>query len=115
VSLSQTHVTIDAEAAARAVISGRAAGTPKTRDGLVETIRVLQVVYRSAVSARTATINQFHAVVTATPAELREQLRGVNTDKQLERAHRFRSRDLDDQVTATTRQALRALAQRWRS
>jgi transposase len=103
---------LDAEAAARAVLSGRAAGTPKTRDGLVESIRVLQVVYRSAVSARTATINQFHAMVTAAPAKLREQLRWLSRDKQLERARRFRSRDLDDQVTASTRQALRALAQR---
>jgi len=103
---------VDAEAAARAVLSGRATGTPKTRDGVVETIRVLQVVYRSAISARTATINQFHAMVTAAPAELREQLRDLRRDDQLARARGFRNREHDDQVATTTRQALKALAKR---
>lgn len=35
---------IDAEAAARAVLSGRAASTPTSRDGLVEAVRALEVV-----------------------------------------------------------------------
>ncbi|MFE4962692.1 transposase [Streptomyces sp. NPDC056660] len=34
---------VDAYAAATAVLSGRADGTPKTRDGIVESIRVLRV------------------------------------------------------------------------
>ncbi|WP_345556561.1 IS110 family transposase [Streptomonospora halophila] len=37
---------IDACAAATAVASGRAAGTPKTRDGIVEAIRALRVARR---------------------------------------------------------------------
>ncbi len=39
---------IDAYAAAAAVLSGAAAGTPKTRDGVVEAIRTLRVARRSA-------------------------------------------------------------------
>ncbi len=39
---------LDAYAAAQAVASGRAAGTPKTRDGIVESIRCLRVARRSA-------------------------------------------------------------------
>jgi hypothetical protein len=39
---------IDAYAAAAAVLSGAAAGIPKTRDGAVEAIRTLQVARRSA-------------------------------------------------------------------
>ncbi len=35
--------TVDAEAAARAVLAGTATGTPKTRDGAVEAIRALKV------------------------------------------------------------------------
>ena len=70
---------------------------------------MLQVVYRSAISARTATINQFYAMVTAAPAELHEQLRDLRRDDQLARARRFQERDHDDQVTATTRQAFKAL------
>jgi transposase len=42
---------IDAEAAARAVLSGRAAGTPKSRDAQVEMIRALRVARRGAMKA----------------------------------------------------------------
>lgn len=42
---------IDAEAAARAVLSGRAAGTPKSRDGLVEAVRS----WRSSTTGRSRT------------------------------------------------------------
>jgi transposase len=44
---------VDAYAAATAVLSGRAGGTPKTRDGIVEAIRALRVVRRSAIKSRT--------------------------------------------------------------
>ncbi|MET7379868.1 transposase [Streptomyces sp. NPDC005526] len=41
---------VDAFAAATAVLSGRASGTPKTRDGIVEAIRALRVVRQLVVS-----------------------------------------------------------------
>jgi transposase len=41
--------TLDAEAAARMVLSGEATATPKRRDGIVESIRVLQIARRSAI------------------------------------------------------------------
>ena len=44
---------VDAEGAARAVLSGQATGVPKSRDGIVESIRTLHVVKRSAIKART--------------------------------------------------------------
>ncbi len=50
--------TVDAIAAARAVQSGEATGTPKAANGDVEVIRVLRVAYRSAVKARTQAANQ---------------------------------------------------------
>ena len=43
---------LDAESAARAVQSGRATGTPKSRDAQVEMIRVLRVARRGAMKAR---------------------------------------------------------------
>ncbi|MFJ4000514.1 IS110 family transposase, partial [Streptomyces parvus] len=49
---------IDAYAAAMAVLSGRAAGIPKSRDGVVEAVRVLRLARRSAVKARTQAMNQ---------------------------------------------------------
>jgi hypothetical protein len=51
---------IDAYAAADAVLSGRATGTPKTRDGIVEAIRALRLPKRSALKARTQAINPVH-------------------------------------------------------
>jgi transposase len=51
----------DAYAAAIAALSGRATATPKARDGAVESIRALRVVRRSAIKARTQTMNQLKA------------------------------------------------------
>jgi transposase len=103
---------VDAEAAARAVLSGRATGTPKTRDGLIEAIRVLQVVYRSAVKDRTAATNQFHAIVVSAPADIREDLQQMPLKRRLEHARRWRHRDRDDVAARAARQALRELALR---
>jgi transposase len=68
---------LDAYAAARAALSGRAATVPKTRDGTVEMIRTLRVARRSAVKAATQAKTQLTAVIKTAPAELREQLRGL--------------------------------------
>src|SRR3546814_5477988 len=44
--------TIDAENAAHAAFAGIRTITPKTRDGLVESLRVLKVCRKTAVAAR---------------------------------------------------------------
>jgi len=59
---------IDAIAAARAVLSGRATATPKLRTGPVEAVRVLQVTRRGAVKARTAALNQLRAIIVTAPS-----------------------------------------------
>jgi len=68
---------IDAYAAATAVASGRASGSPKSRIGTVESIRVLRIARRSAVKARTQAINQIRSLLVAAPAALREQVEGL--------------------------------------
>ncbi len=103
---------VDAEAAARAVLSGRASGTPKSRDGIIEAIRVLQVVYRSAVRDRTAATNRFHAIVVSGPADIREDLQQQPPKRRFARARRWRDRDGDGIAARATRQALRELARR---
>lgn len=65
---------IDAVAAARAAVSGRAAGLPKARTGPVEAIRALRVARRGAVKARTAAVNQLHGLIVSAPEPLRAQL-----------------------------------------
>ena len=57
----------DAYAAARAALSGRATGIPKSRDGNVEMIRVLRVARSSAVKARAAAIIQLKAIIQTAP------------------------------------------------
>lgn len=101
---------IDAEAAARAVLSGRATGTPKTKNGVVEAIRSLEVVYHGAVKDRTRAINQFKALLVTAPETLRASLRGLDFGAQLQRVRR--SVHSDDIVEVETRLALRELAGR---
>lgn len=98
----------DAVAAARAVLSGRATGAAKTRDGLVEAIRALEVVYHGAVKDRTRAINQFKALLVTAPEALRANLRPLAFSAQLARARRLGP--VDDIVEAETRLALRELA-----
>ncbi|WP_327370523.1 IS110 family transposase [Streptomyces sp. NBC_01217] len=69
---------VDAEAAARAVLGGRATGTPKSKDGPVEELRVLKVVKDSAVRNRTQANNQLKALLVSAPAQLRESLAGLS-------------------------------------
>jgi len=103
---------LDAEAAARAVIAGRATGLPKSRDGHVEAIRMLRLVYRTAVADRTQAINQIHALISTAPEQVREELAGITIQRQLQRVRSSRERSREDLVQRVARQALRELASR---
>lgn len=63
---------VDAEAAARAVLSGEATAAPKSGDGPIEAIRVLKIAKDSAVKARVQAVNQLKAVLVNAPARVRE-------------------------------------------
>jgi transposase len=103
---------IDAYAAAEAVASGRAAGTPKSRDGVVEAVRVLRVARRSAVKARTQAMNQIRGLLVSAPALLREQVAGLGGAALVGVLARLRpGADLSGPAAAT-RSALRRLARR---
>ena len=69
---------IDAYAAARAAASGRAAGTPKSRTGDVESVRALRVARNGAVRARAKALTQLKALVVTAPEALRTQLDGLD-------------------------------------
>ncbi|TQJ00218.1 IS110 family transposase [Kribbella jejuensis] len=103
---------IDAEAAARAVLAGTATGTPKTRTGIVESIRVVRTTRSGAIKARTAAINTLRQLVTTAPEPLRGQLAGLTTDQLIHATSALRpTTDLTDPVQAT-KTALRRLARR---
>ena len=57
----------DAEAAARAAQGGQATGLAKSRDGNVESMRVLRIARSSAQRSRTQAINQIRSLVSTAP------------------------------------------------
>ena len=102
---------IDAEMAARSVLSGVAVGTPKAADGSTEMIRMLKVARDSAVKAQTQSLNQIKSLLVTGPAELRESIRGLSTLRLLARCAAFRPGVLDSPTTAA-KHTLRSLARR---
>ena len=69
---------IDAEAAARAALTGRRTGTPKLRNGQVEALRVLRVARRGAVNNRADAQRQIKTLIVTAPDSLRSQLRELS-------------------------------------
>jgi transposase len=95
----------DAVAAARAVISGEADAVPKSGDGSIEAIRVLQVARISAIKARTQAANQIKDLIVTAPIELRDRLRPLSTRQRVDICARFRP-------DTPLKRALRILARR---
>ena len=102
---------VDAEAAARAVLSGEATAVPKSGDNRVEMIRALRTARSSAIKARTQAINALKALVVNAPAELREQMRALSTVQLVRTCSRLRPGSITD-PTAATKLAFRSLAGR---
>ena len=105
---------VDAEAAARAVMSGEATATPKAGDGPVEAIRQLRVARSGAIKARTAAANQLHSLCDTAPDAIRAQLRGLSLAKKVTVAERWRPGQTNTPETAAKR-AMVSVARRWRS
>jgi hypothetical protein len=102
---------IDAYAAARAVVSGRATSAPK--DEAIAGIRALQTAARSAVKARTATLNQItHLLVTA-PDAIRAKYPALPGNQRVTALARLRP--AADPAHAPLLTALRTLARRVQS
>jgi len=106
---------VDAEAAARAVFSGQALGTPKSQDGPVEAMRLLRVERRSAIKARTQAANQLHGTLATAPETLRRRFRGRTVRAIVEGVSAFRIPEPSGSLEATVRYVLRGLARRWLS
>lgn len=102
---------VDAVAAARAVQAGTAAGTPKTRDGVVESIRALRVARNGALKAHTAAIDSVRQLVVTAPDQLRAHLSGLGSKTLVATCARLRPGDLAD-PTQGVKAALRRLARR---
>ena len=101
----------DAISAARAALSGDASGEAKTRDGNVESMRVLRVARSWARKGRTQALNQIRNLVSTAPEPIRAELRGLNVFHLLERASTYRPGAKRD-IVSLTKFTLRMLARR---
>jgi transposase len=101
----------DAVAAARAAQSGEASGLAKSRDGNVESMRVLRIARSSARRSRTQAINQIRSLVSTAPEDLRAELRDLSIYKVLALTSAYRHTGRTD-VTTLTKLSLRTLARR---
>ena len=92
-------------------LSGDATGEAKTRDGNVESMRVLRVARASARKGRTQALNQMRNLVSTAPDPIRAELRGLSVFQLLERASAYRPGAKRD-IISLTKLALRMLARR---
>ncbi|MFD3531693.1 IS110 family transposase [Streptomyces sp. NPDC058664] len=99
---------IDAYAAARAALSGRASSTPK--DVTVAGIRALRNAARSAVKARTAALNQITHILSNAPDAIRAKFRHLTGTDRTDAPARLRP--AGDALHVAVLSALKSLARR---
>lgn len=102
----------DAVEAARAVLSGRASGEGKTRDGNVEAIRALMIAKRSARSTKIKSLNQIRHLGFCAPEPLRQRFHGLSAGAVAAEAAALRPRADGDAVMFATKTAMRMLGRR---
>ncbi|MGB8231541.1 MAG: IS110 family transposase [Pseudonocardiaceae bacterium] len=102
---------IDAEAAARAVLSGQATALAKTSDGPVEMVRMFRLARASAIKSRTQAINQLKAVLVCADPMLRESLSGLSNTKLIRQCAQLPAQAPSDITTAAV-YTLQLLARR---
>jgi transposase len=102
---------LDAIRAAREALAHDHAVTPRRR-GDREAMRVLLATRHSACVAKVSAINQLKALVVGAPEELRAELRGLATKRQIARCRMLRDRPTRSLEHRMTVRALRSTAQR---
>ncbi|MEV4715564.1 IS110 family transposase [Micromonospora sp. NPDC049374] len=101
---------LDATHAARAVLAADHVATPRT-DGDREALRLLHVCRRHYSDTRTATINLFKSVILTADDDLRTQLRGLSTLRQIQHATTLTTTDTGDVLDQLRRTQLATLAE----
>lgn len=105
---------LDAQNAAHAAFAGKRVVTPKTRDGMIESLRVLKACRKTAVAARRVALQMIHNTIVCAPDELRDVLRKL-TRMQLVRTLAAWRPDLSDyrNVASAYRITLKSLGRRY--
>ena len=105
--------SLDAEGAARSVLSGQATARPKTQTGSSEMIRHLKIARDTGVKSRSQAMVTLKTLIINAPADLRETLDPIRGKVALIRhIAAFRPGDIDTPL-ASAKAAMRALARRW--
>jgi transposase len=105
---------LDAQNAAHAAFAGKRTVTPKSRDGMIESLRVLKACRKTAVAARRVALQMIQNTIICAPDELRETLRKM-TRMQLIRTLAAWRPDLTDyrNVASAYRITLKSLGRRY--
>jgi len=105
---------LDAQNAAHAAFAGTRTVTPKSRDGMIESLRVLKACRKTAVAARRVALQMIHNMIVCAPDGLRDQLRKC-TRMELVRTLAAWRPDMADyrNVASAYRITLRSLARRY--
>ena len=105
---------LDAEAAAHAAYAGIRTVTPKTRDGMIEALRVLKACRRTAVQARRIALQMIGNTIVSAPDGLRDTVRHM-TRMQLIRTLAAWRPDMTGyrEMETAYRIALKSLARRY--
>jgi len=105
---------LDAQNAAHAAFAGHRTVTPKSRDGMIESLRVLKTCRKTAIAARKVALQLIHSTIVCAPDDLREALRQM-TRMQLIRTLAAWRPDLSDyrNVMSAYRIALKSLGRRF--
>ena len=104
--------TIDAETAARSVLSGIATAIPRPPTESAEMVRQIKIARDTAVKARSAAIIALKTLIVNAPDALRESLDPLTDKKLIDRCAVLVAGAILD-PTASAMHSLRALARRW--
>ena len=105
---------LDAQNAAHAAFAGKRTVTPKSRDGMIEALRVLKACRKTAVAARRVALQMIHNTVVSAPDELRDMVRALTRMELIRTLAAWRP-DMTDyrNITSAYRITLRSLARRY--
>lgn len=105
--------TIDAEHAARQVLSGAKMARPKTADGAIEALRLLKIARDTAVKARTTAMITLKATLVTAGDDLRGELEPLTDFKLVAACAELDSASCVDDPDTAMRHVLGSLARRW--
>jgi transposase len=111
--LSGKSDAIDAEHAARAVLSGKASAIPKVGDGAIETIRLVKIARDGAVRIQTQTMVTLKSVLVTAPDELRQELEPLSDFKLVTACASLEGTFDRGDSRSAVRHLLQVLGRRW--